>query len=210
MRKPLLGMLVALSLCGCSLFPELYDLKVEYYSPGRVWRVDLPEFKKAVVALDAWDCPTAWNTIWPFAKAGNAEARHFLATSMTGHLNPPGVDFWTSPGAAWSWHALTLSAYGAMASLRPEQGDPDHKGIRRAIPGHLRDLAMGAKGEQVAQCYQSGTSFRECLDLAISLGVVPTFEDYADEVERVERETGRSASCWNPHGPSGLLFSLRR
>jgi hypothetical protein len=56
MRKPLLGVVAALSLCGCSLFPELYDLKAEYYSPGRVWRVDLPEFKRAVVALDARDC----------------------------------------------------------------------------------------------------------------------------------------------------------
>src|SRR5262249_37479360 len=159
-----------------------YDLKAEYYSPGRVWRVDLPEFKRAVVALDARDCRTAWNTIWPFAKAGNAEARHFLATSMIGHLNPPGVDFWTSSRGTWSWHALTLTAYGAMASLRPDQGDPDHKWVRRAIPIHLRDLALGAKGERVAQCYRSGTSFRECLDVAVSLGVVPTFEDYADKV----------------------------
>lgn len=208
MPKPLLGMIVALSLCGCSLFPELYDLQAEYYSPGRVWRVDLPEFKRASVALGAWDCRTAWNTMWPLAKAGNADARHFLATSMNGQMDPPGVD-WSSPQSMRSQHVLTLSAYAAMASLRPDQGDPDHKWIRRAIPSSLRQLALGAKGEQVAECYRSG-SFRRCLDLAVSLGVVPTFEDYAEEVERAERETGRSASCVDPHGPTGLLFWLGR
>jgi hypothetical protein len=206
MRKPLLGMIVALSLCGCSLFPELYDLQAEYYSPGRVWRVDLPEFKRAVVALGAGDCRTAWNTIWPLAKAGNADAFYFLGTSIFDRMSPPGVDPWSYPRG--SRHSLTLSAYAALARLRPGQGDPDHKWVRRQIPIDVKELALGTKGEQVAQCYQSGEAFQTCLDLAVSLGVVPRFEEYAEEVERAERETGRSASC-RPHPDNWGAFLFR-
>jgi len=77
---------------------------------------------------------------------------------------------------------------------------PDHKWIRETIQVFLKELALGDKGDQVAQCYKSGGAFRDCLDLAVSLGVVPKFEDYAEEVERTERETGIAASCGaDPH-----------
>jgi hypothetical protein len=161
---------------------------------------DLPEFKEAAAALGRWDCKTAWEIYWPLAKAGNAEARYALRTSMIYNMNPPGVRFWSTSPAIWARHSFTLAAYGALARPRPGLDHPDHKGIRNDIPIHLKELALGAKGDQVAQCYKSGGAFRDCLDLALSLGVVPKFEDYAEEVERAERETGRPASCWDPHG----------
>src|SRR5262245_39140131 len=161
---------------------------------------DLPEFKAAAAAEYRWDCKTAWETIWPLAKEGNPEARLFLAVSTTHKVNPPGVSFGSSPTAVWNRHMLTLYAHGALGRTQPGRGDPDHKWIRRAIPIYLKELALGAKGDQVAQCYQSGGAFRDCLDLAVSLGVVQRFEGYAEEVEKAERETGRAASCWDPHG----------
>jgi len=157
---------------------------------------DLPEFKEAAAALGRWDCKTAWEIYWSFAIRGNAEARYALWTAMIYNTNPPGVSFWSSSRATWGRHSPTLSAYGALARVAPRTGES----LRREIPIHLKELALGAKGDQVAECYKSGGAFRDCLDLAVSLRVVPKFEDYAEEVERAERETGRTASCWDPHG----------
>jgi hypothetical protein len=90
---------------------------------------------------------------------------------------------------------LTLAAYGALGQVAPGRGDPSHAWLRRDIPIFIRDLALGVNGDRVAQCYTSGSSFRDCLNLATTLGVVPKFEDYAAEVEMAARETGEGASC---------------
>ena len=66
------------------------------------------------------------------------------------------------------------------------------------MPRLMKGLALGAKGDEVAKCYQSGGAFRDCFDLAVSLGVIPRFEDYAEEVEKAERDTGMGASCRDP------------
>jgi hypothetical protein len=114
-------------------------------------------------------------------------------------VDPPGLDFRSTPRALWNRHLLTLGAYAALSPMSRGKGEPGHKLIRDEIPIHLRGLALGSKGDQIAQCYRSGRPVRECLDLAVSLGVVPRFEDYIEEVERVERETGMAASCRIPH-----------
>jgi hypothetical protein len=160
---------------------------------------DLPEFKEATVASNRWDCGGAWDIVWPLARSGNADARLYLLLLIVSNTEPPGFGLMSSPRALWEHRMLTLSAYAALSRVSRDGSEPSHKWIRDDIPRHLKALALGAKGDQVAQCYQSGAGFRDCLDLAGSLGVIPTFEDFAEQVEKARRESG-TASCRDYHG----------
>jgi hypothetical protein len=163
-----------------------------------VW--NLPEFNQATEAFRNEDCRAAWDIVWPLAKQGNHEARYFLAMAMVGRLAPPGLPR-ELPEAAWDRHSLTLFAYAALATQSPTpwHGDPSHRWARKEVPLLIKKLALGLNGSRVAQCYASDASFQDCLDLAVSLGVVQRFEDYARDVERAARETGIQAWCWRPH-----------
>jgi len=161
-------------------------------------RWDSPEFKEAAAAEARWDCKTAWDIIWPFAKMGNNEARFFLFKSVVNRTNPPGYYSGLS-SSSFSRHLFILGIYGALASVAPERGDPSHAWARKEVPILINELALGQRGDLVAQCYKSGDALGHCLDLAVSLGVAPKFEDYAEEVENSARQTGRGASCRYPH-----------
>jgi len=162
---------------------------------------DLPEFKEATAAFNRGDCRAAWDFVWPLAKSGNADARLYLLLLVTFNTNPPGLDLMSSAQGEWNRHLLTLSVYATLSRVSRGKGDPDHKWLRDEIPRRLKELGLGVKGDQVAQCYQSGGALSDCLDLAVSLGVIPTFDGHAEEVERAARATGMAASCRDPHRP---------
>jgi hypothetical protein len=165
-----------------------------------IW--DLPDIalKEAQDAYNRGECGAIWEVMWPLAKSGSADARLYLLLTATLYMNPPGLDT-SSPQTAWNRHLVTLSAYGALG-VAAERISPDNKWLRNEIPRRLKELALGAGGDQVAQCYQSGGAVRDCLDLAVSLGVIPRFEDYAEEAERIERNTGMDASCRDQFQPN--------
>jgi len=157
---------------------------------------DLPEFNQAGEAYKREDCRGAWDMVWPFAKKGNHEARYFLHGTMVDRMIPPGDS--GHPRSIFLRHNLTLAAYGTLARAQPGMGDPNHRGTRVEIPNLINALTLGAKGDRVAQCYKSASPFQTCLDLAVSLGVVQKFEEYALSTEAAARETGLAARC-RPH-----------
>lgn len=157
---------------------------------------DLPEFNQASEAYKREDCRSAWDIVWPLAKKGNHEARYFLYGTIVDRMIPPGDSGY--PRSAFVRHNLTLAAYATLARARPGLGDPNHRWARIEIPNSISALALGSKGGRVAQCYKSDSSLQVCFDLAVSLGVVPKFEDYALGVEAAARETGLTARC-RPH-----------
>lgn len=162
---------------------------------------ETPEFADATAAFDRGDCRGAWEAVWPLAKSGNPDARLYVLYLVMFSTNPPGLDVISSPRALWERHLLTLSAYAALSRRSGGKGEPSHKWIRDDVPRLIGGLGLGTNGDKVAKCYQSGGTFRDCLDLAVSLGVIPRFEDYAEEVERAERDTGVAASCRHPREP---------
>jgi hypothetical protein len=159
---------------------------------------DFPEFKEATAAYRRGDCQVAWDLIWPLAKAGKYEALYFLHATVSDRLIPPGYALLSRTNL--SRHKLVLAAYAAVGPTGPKpfQGDPNHRWVRREIPILINELGLGSAGHRVTQCYQSDSSFQVCLNLALSLGVVERLEDYAADVDREARETGRFASCL-PH-----------
>lgn len=159
---------------------------------------DLPELQKARAATARWDCRTAWEILWPLAKGGNNEARYLLMVAKVQNTAPPGTNRQSSAEVR-NRHSLTLAAYAALAQVPAHAADPNHRWLRESIPIYLRDLSLGSNGDRVAQCYASGRGFRDCLELAVSIGIVPTFEEYAEQVEAAEQRTGMPASCNYPH-----------
>src|SRR4029077_9212861 len=157
---------------------------------------DFPEFVQATDAYRRGDCQTAWELMWPLAKAGQHEAKYFLwSTIIDRFLRPGGAA--TSP-ARLAWHMLTLAVHTAAGphGQKPFQGDPNYRWAKREIPLLLAQVSGSASEKsRVAQCYAQNSQFASCLALAIRLGVIQRFDEYAASVEAEQRETGISASC---------------
>lgn len=155
----------------------------------------LPEFQRATEAYRSRDCGLAWDLMWPLAKAGKYEARYFLAATTAAGLIPPGNA--VTSRTRFTQHVLTFTAYSVAGPKGPKpfQGDPNFRWARTEIPRMITELNLGAKGERVARCYRSSSSFQTCLNLAIELGVVPHFDRYASELDAEQRQTGIKASC---------------
>jgi hypothetical protein len=151
---------------------------------------DRPEFKQATEAIQRQDCKGAWEVIWPLAKAGSSEARYFLLGAIIDILTPPGV---TPSQPMFARHMLTLGVHGSLTATHPVRAPKDWP--RKAMPLLVGPLSLGAQGDRVVQCYKTSPSFQTCIDLAVSLGVVQKFEDYARNVERAAEETGVDATC---------------
>jgi len=188
------SLLVALAVFGMSCGRHAIaqsEWDVALTRPG--W--DLPEFKQATEAFRREDCKNAWDILWPLAKKGNREARYLLWGHLIGGLIPPGTA--AVSRSSMDRHHLTLAAYATLvpAGPNPPPGDPHHKWAREVIPGAIKRLSLGEKGDKVAQCYKSTSAFRTCLDLVVALGIVQRFEEYAYDVVRERMETGRAASC---------------
>jgi hypothetical protein len=160
---------------------------------------DLPEFVQATEAYRRGDCQTAWELMWPLAKAGRFEAIYFLRSTLVGRMVPPGRTKWNP--ARVTWHELTLAAYTAAGPKGPNpfQGDPNHRWARKEIPRLLAQLDRSEPAQRVAQCYEADASFEQCLNLALATNIIPRFEDYAAEVDAEVRETGNRASCLPRH-----------
>jgi hypothetical protein len=158
---------------------------------------DATIFEEAIAALKRHDCKGAWDLVWPLAKAGDQSARHFLYAWLAGNMRLPGV---TGDHVMYFRHFLTLGAYAAITPDKQLsfRGDPERRNVRHDIVSSIRQMNLGRDGDRVAQCYATTTSFKKCLDLAVSLGVISSFEDYARDTEKAERETGVAAQCKLP------------
>ena len=152
------------------------------------------EIERARALVERGDCARAWNIVWPLAKNGDQKARYFLYSAITGRMIPPAV---TKDHTTWYRHVLVLAAYAAITPQEqmPPTVGAGHRFARIDVPASINALKLGADGERVAQCYANGPSFKTCLDLAVSLGVIPRFEEYARTTETAERETGIDAHC---------------
>jgi len=161
-------------------------------------KVYVNEIERAQALLAKGDCNAAWNVVWPLAKNGNQQARYFLYQSINGRTIPPGV---TKDHASFYRHILVLAAYAALTPREqiPTSGNRDHRFARIDVPASIVALRLGPEGERIAECYRNGPSFKKCLDLGISLGVIPKFAEYARETERQSSETGVAAYCVPSH-----------
>jgi hypothetical protein len=162
--------------------------------PALAQRYSSAEFDQAWAALQRRDCKAAWDIIWPLAKRGDPWARHFLYNSLAaGGMVFPGIT------KDHSWYYRSYLMVAVYAAVTPEDQlafpVPDRRFFRVDIINVIKSAERNSNGERVAQCYAAGSSFQNCLDLGTSLGVFPTFDDFAQETDEAERRTGVAAHC---------------
>jgi hypothetical protein len=152
------------------------------------------QIKRAQTYLRDGDCVAAWNVLWPLAKSGSAEARYYLYGAVTFKLIPPGI---SGDSASWYRHLVTLGAYAAIAPKRQISAEfaPTEAFARTAMPAAIERLNLGERGARVAACYKRASRFDDCLRLGISLRVIPTFEQYAQETNDAAKATGSLPRC---------------
>jgi hypothetical protein len=145
------------------------------------------------------NCGQAWNIVWPLAKSGNEEAQYFIFSWLfnTPKLRLPGDVFDSRESPQYR----TLSVYAAAATTEfNEMMLAANSNWRRNFAKYIVATVPGAGGQSVAQCYENNKSGKECQQLAVSLGVVPSFKEFATNLDQTFRETGTRARCMFPHG----------
>lgn len=154
---------------------------------------DFRKYRPAIEAIFRGDCQTAWDLMWPLARGEDHEAQHFLMEAVM-KMAPPGSDL--ESRTDFLRHILV---FGMNAALSDKLPGTTHPSLRdwpsQLFPFFLDLLALGEKGEQVAQCYKSQSTYQGCLNLAVTLGVVPSFSEYVKEIDDGAAKAGAAAQC---------------
>lgn len=160
---------------------------------------DSPEFKLATDMYRRGDCASAWDLMWPMAKAGKYEAVYFLWSTTVDRMVPPALPITSQEARDWHW--LTLSAYAAAGPTgsAPFGGDPNHRWATKEIPLLLNRVKRGEAGQRVAQCFSTNSQFKQCLNLAVEMGIVQRFNDYASAVDEIQRAGAKAVCQPYPH-----------
>lgn len=151
------------------------------------------ESKSAISeAIDKRDCARAWNLAWPWAKAGEGEARWGLATGVLSiGLMPPGVG---RDAVTRYRHALVMAVHGASCG--------ESAAVDLLVALLPKDMHIPI-GQQLLACLTDGKlEPRVCVDTAVSDRLVPSFASYSAELDALaETAPGAEATCDDPpHG----------
>jgi len=155
---------------------------------------------KAASLINSKDCANAWQLIWPWARKGNIEARAILATAIyAAGLIPPNS---TSDAITLFRHSLILSVHGSA------NGDPAALELLHAL---LREKLISDMGGSVLEgCLNIGTPPSKCVENAVIDGFVPSFYDYAREIDTLSRaDWSLKASCRHGDGANGETLPLK-
>lgn len=184
-KKLIIGVFL-ISLCFCNQgFAASYNS-----SNDPAWIIDKQKLEKIQ------ECSDVWDILWPWAKSGNLEARTMLYT-----------------------YTVVSSAYNSKFLLPGESGDlvtkmrnililgvhsEDYKetsnsddAVRSVVRSMYKQYEFDArdKGKKFLQCLDSkGT--KNCSKLAVEAGLVPSFENYAKQIDAFVN-AGMEVQCTN-------------
>ncbi len=150
----------------------------------------LDKTRNAPRLLQAKDCADLWNVLWPEAKAGDLEARAILFYFM---IPPPDLTFLYAPGNSGDLVSrqrdITTMAVHSQAYDGPfEPGYRDLVYERFVSAG----FAISLKGDQFLECVK--TSGDNCADIAVKAKLVPSFEDFAKQIDAMTA-AGMKSTC---------------
>lgn len=144
---------------------------------------------QALQAFEAGNCVLVWQQVWPWARAGNAEAQAILATgAQAAGLMPPGAG---QDAVAKLRHMLILAAHGASS------GDAANLTLLHAL---LQEpLLAGIGGREMRQCLLEKKPGQNCVQDAVRRGFVPDTASYARELDWLAKQNGAApATCDMP------------
>lgn len=140
------------------------------------------------------ECEKLWNVLWPWAKAGNLEARLYLFLITT---PPPDVPFAYPPGSDGSYierirdsFILSIHSYGYEFESE-DMSNMYHK-ERWNIYEQL-GIKNTMTGRRFLECIKEES--RDCVDIAVKEKIVPSFHDYARGIDMfLDRGFGSTCS----------------
>lgn len=171
-------------------------------SSDAVWMDRERLWKRAARHVALGNCAEAWDLLWPAAKASNDFRRilwEFMLPTISGLL-PPGF------GADMTLmlrHYSVLAAHGLTGSVVDKDrltvaGEEAAKTYLRVHATTATSRRLGLHGgDALTHCLSSVTPAAKCVDIAVANGFVPSFDEYAREIDAVSRVQGsRGAICY--------------
>lgn len=158
---------------------------------------DLPWINQFLAAQEKQNCQAMWDTLWPKAKKGDIEARFalFMAT-----WSPPKMTVIRRPGFSHDRLAymrdlgvFTVFSTGIKNEDKSSITDSYYEMFDR-VYDQLNFKKIG--GEDFLKCVKKKRS-AECTKIAVDNKLVPSFEDYAKEVDLAVKN-GRKPECVFP------------
>jgi hypothetical protein len=146
-----------------------------------------PPYSDALALYFNNRCDEGWNVLWPLAKQGDNDARFIIAESLAmGCEMPIHVSRYDDRQRL----SLMLEAYAISEPVRYPLYEQDAQTFRERLG--LTLLADGYGTETVRACYASlvdskdlsVTSSKKCLNKAISLGVMKSFDRFAGNIDQ--------------------------
>ncbi len=138
-------------------------------------------------------CERYWNIIWPHAKSGNLEARAYLFSLMA---SPPDMNFVYAPGSGNNYisrmYHLTVLAVHTFSYNGKKKWGSYHE-IANELYKQV-GFNQVTTGHNFLQCLK--TQSKDCSKIAVSDGLVPSFESYATSID-VLLSKGMRSTCSN-------------
>lgn len=148
----------------------------------------------------AGDCAKYWDILWPKAKAGDMEARWNMYFLM---VSPPHMDIMFAPSASQDYVTKMRNAYiiavhaydydGENLSDEEKEVIADYKKTSLSLFKHA-----GFSEEKFMACVRKGKS--KCSHLAVEEKLVPSFEDYAKEIDALMAQGIKSTCEYDNYG----------
>jgi len=162
-------------------------------------KIILPKsYARAFALRREGNCEGSWAALWQTARRGDRDATFVLwQMILFGGLNPPGWDGQSPVTEAHKRRILSLAIYSTLS--RANLGEISNQ-YRDALPKIISStitsqMNLGENGRKVAECFDSAPARRNCVSLAQTLGVIPTFTLFVRDFERAANDTGSRASC---------------
>lgn len=162
-------------------------------SEDPAWLAEKERFKNVITNENR--CYETWNVLWPWAKKGNLEARAMLFVAITPFMHIGAVAVPGNNGDSIT--TMRDSLIMAVHSEGYKGGDSE-----RAFMNALNEFRQSIYKGFALNSYSSGREFLECVQkkkqgcstIAVTEGLVPSFEDYAREKDALMQQ-GMKGLC---------------
>lgn len=137
-------------------------------------------------------CQEKWNILWDWSKRGNLEARYLLFLMI---LSPPEMDLLIPPGytndiASRNYHLTVLATHLCRYVPSLDEGNSEGSILNDFyIYSHFDESGAG---KEFLKSYKAAE--KNCADIAVQEGLVPSFDDYTKQIDRM-LSLGKVPSC---------------
>lgn len=141
---------------------------------------------------NAGRCDEQWDVLWPWAKKGKGEARALLLFIM---VPPPDMPHVFAPGNTGDFVSRMRDA--EIMAIHSYDYKPNEK-VHEAYEDVVYQLGVNAgfadsiEGREFLACVKSKS--KSCADIAVKGKLVPSFEDYARQVDALINQ-GFESTC---------------